>query len=199
MTLDESPTTAVVARPRSHSEPLAPLPSGHGPRRRTRRESEPPSPWTITTRYRLALVREPVGPYVGYAAGPDEEPPITRPAEAARFLWRYVFHDEPREVVAVVFINARNRATGHMVAFTGTLERTSAEPRHILAGALAAYASGILVAHNHPSGDPTPSTEDLIFTNRMQAACDVLGVRLVDFLVLGGADRWRSTMKKAVW
>jgi DNA repair protein RadC len=86
-----------------------------------------------------------------------------------------------------------------MIAFTGTLERTTADPRHILAAALLASCSGVLVAHNHPSGDPTPSAEDLVFTGRMEAACDAVGLRFVDHLILGAAGRWTSMRKKAVW
>ena len=124
---------------------------------------------------------------------------LNRPAGAARFLWTHLFRDEPREVLAVVFLNTRNRATGHMIAFTGTLDRTAAEPRHVLAAALVHNAAGIVVAHNHPSGDPTPSPEDLLFTERMGAACRIVGVRLVDHLILGAGERWTSLLRKATW
>jgi DNA repair protein RadC len=199
MTLDVSPDPTLVARPRSDREPLAPFPSGREARPQARRTAAPRRRRDITTRYRLALVREEIAPYGALDTPPEEDPRVTRPAEAARFLWTRIFHDEPREVVAVVFLNTRNRATGHMIAFTGTLERTTAEPRHILAAALLANASGILVAHNHPSGDPTPSTEDLLFTRRMESACEILGIRLVDSMVFGSARRWTSVLRKAVW
>src|SRR6202035_3020429 len=70
--------------------------------------------------YRLDLVRESVAPYGDY----DD---LTRPAAAARFLWRNVLYREPREVMAVVFLNIQHRAICHMVAFHGTLSRTAAE------------------------------------------------------------------------
>ena len=153
----------------------------------------------ITARYRLSLVREPVSPYAGEVAEPGEDPPLARPAETARFLWSQVFHDEPREVVAAVFLDVKNRATGHMIVAIGTLERCVVDPRPILAAALLHHASGVVVAHNHPSGDPKPSAEDLAFTGRMEAACHAVGLRFVDHLILGAASRWTSLMKKAVW
>lgn len=135
--------------------------------------------------YRLDLVRESVAPY-----GDDDD--LTRPAAAARFLWRNVLYREPREVMAVVFLNIKNRAIGHMVAFTGTLSRTAVEPGPILAAALLRNAAAILVGHNHPSGDPTPSGDDRLFTRRLAQAGDIVGVRLADHLIVTAEDRWFS-------
>ena len=99
----------------------------------------------IASRYRLRLVREAVLPYGDNVCLHDS-------AETVRFLWTYLFRDEPREVLAAIFVGSKNHATGHMIAFTGTLDRTAAEPRHILSAALVHNAAGVLVAHNHPSG-----------------------------------------------
>ena len=150
-----------------------------------------PAP-AIATRYRLSLVEEATLPY-------GDDRCVNRPAEAARFLWMHLFHDEPREVVAVVFVNAKNRATGHMVVFAGTTDRAVADPRLILAAALLANASGILLAHNHPSGDPTPSAEDQMFTRRMEQACEIVGLRLLDHLIVCARERWTSLCRKATW
>jgi DNA repair protein RadC len=151
-------------------------------------------PVSIACRYRLSLVQENTPPY-----GEEAEIPLTRPSQVVEFLWRRIFHDEPREVMAAVFLDARNRGIGHIVPFAGTLQRTSVEPRPLLVAALHLNASGLILAHNHPSGDPSPSAEDLAFTKRLQEACEIVGLRLVDHLILGGAARWASVLRKAVW
>jgi len=149
---------------------------------------------SIAHRYRVSLVRESTPPY-----GEEAEIPLTRPSDVVRFLWGGIFLDEPREVMAAVFLDARNRGIGHTVPFAGTLQRASVEPRPFLVAALQLNASGLVLAHNHPSSDPTPSAEDLAFTRRLEDACELVGVRLVDHLILGGAGRWCSVLKKAVW
>jgi hypothetical protein len=65
------------------------------------------------------------------------------------------------------FLDVRNRAIGYQLAYIGTLARAAVEPRGIFSAALLAYAAGIILFHNHPSGDPSPSAEDLAFTRRM--------------------------------
>jgi DNA repair protein RadC len=69
--------------------------------------------------------------------------------------------------------------------YRGTLDRAVVEPREILKRALVASAAGVIVYHNHPSGDPSPSREDREFTRRLASAADVLGLRLLDHIVVG--------------
>jgi DNA repair protein RadC len=197
VSLDESPSLSPDPRAGSRGEPRSS--GGPGPRPRPHRRPAARTRPHIATRYRLSLVREPVALY-GPGADPDEAgPTVRRPAEAARFLWTHLFHDEPREVVAVVFLDVKNRATGHLIAAIGSPERCVVEPRTLLAAALLHQASGVVLAHNHPSGDPSPSPEDLAFTSRMQGACDLLGLRFVDHLILGAERRWTSLLRKATW
>lgn len=120
---------------------------------------------------------------------------MSRPAAVANYLLlRYRQRDQ--EVMGALFLDARHRLLGERDFFRGTLQRTSVEPRAILREALARGAAGILLFHTHPSGDPTPSNEDLLFTRRMTQACDVLGVHLVDHLVLGDSTRWVSLRQR---
>ena len=143
-------------------------------------------------RFRLSLVREPESPYAG---GPLAD----GPAEAAALLWRDVFHDAPQEKMAALFLDVRNRVIGLQVAFVGTLGRTVVEPRAILSAALLCNAWGLILAHCHPSGDPAPSAEDLAFTRRMADACELLGVRLVDHVILGEGGAWVSLQRRGAW
>ena len=65
--------------------------------------------------------------------------------------------------------------------------------------ALLTNAAGIILAHNHPSGDPSPSAEDLAFTRRMAEAGDLIGIRLVDHLILASEEKWVSLRQRGAW
>lgn len=124
--------------------------------------------------------------------------PIRKPADVVRYLTlRYHLRDQ--EVMGAIFVDVRNRHQGDCEIFRGTLHRAAVEPREILKECLLRGAAGVILFHTHPSGDPSPSTEDLLFTRRMELAADVVGVRLVDHLVVGGAGRWLSLLRRAAW
>lgn len=120
---------------------------------------------------------------------------MARPGLVARYLLqRYARLDQ--EVVGALYLDLHQRLVGEQEIFRGTLSRAVVEPRAILRRALAASASGMILFHTHPSGDPSPSAADLDFTERMQRACTVLGLDLVDHLVVGGFGRWVSLRKE---
>lgn len=123
---------------------------------------------------------------------------LRRPAEMVHYLeLRYRTRDQ--EVMGAVFVNTRNGIMGEREIYRGTLDRAAVEPREILKECLLRGASGFLLFHTHPSGDPTPSAEDEVFTAKMAAAARVLGIRLLDHLVLAGAGRWVSMRDKMAW
>ena len=94
-----------------------------------------------------------------------------------------------------VYLDTRNRVIGWTVADVGTMNRAAVEPRTILQTGLLLNAAGVAIAHNHPSGDPSPSAEDLSFTRRMAEAGEIVGVRLVDHLVIGDGN-WVSLRQR---
>jgi DNA repair protein RadC len=143
-------------------------------------------------RYRLELAEEAIVPY-------HDDVRLTRPGEVAKFLFQRIFLREPREVVAVLFLDTQQQVIGHHIAYTGTLNRAPIEPRQIFACALLRNAAGIIVAHNHPSGVTDPSQEDINATRRLEQAGDLLGVRLHDHMIIGGEGRWRSLKAVAAW
>lgn len=144
----------------------------------------------IITRYRLALVREEDTPY--------EDVSLTHPKAVAEFL-NGQLHDRPQEAMCAVYLDTRNRLIAWQIAYLGTLNRAAVEPRALLQMALLTNAAGIILAHNHPSGDPSPSAEDLAFTRRMAEAGEVVGVRLIDHLILGDGSRWVSLRQRGAW
>lgn len=124
--------------------------------------------------------------------------PLDRPSAVADYLaLRYARGDQ--EVMGVLYLDTRQRLMGECEIFRGTLNRAAAEPRSILKRGLLQDAAGFVLFHTHPSGDPTPSAEDLSFTRRVAQAGDIVGVRLVDHLILGGGGRWVSLRKQEAW
>ncbi len=120
-----------------------------------------------------------------------EREPLHSPDRVARYLTlRYRLLDQ--EVMGALFLDLRHRLIAERELFRGTLDRAAVEPRQVLKEALLLGAAGVLLFHTHPSGDPSPSPEDLSFTERMRAASELLGIRLVDHVILGSVGRWVS-------
>lgn len=123
------------------------------------------------------LVRE--CPSVAYPtrriSGPDDLHDLVRP-----FL-----EDADREEMLLVCCDRKNQPTHIQVISVGTLSSSPAHPREIFKAAIIANSSGIFLSHNHPSGDPTPSSEDIDLTRRMKEAGDLLGIELLDHLIVG--------------
>jgi DNA repair protein RadC len=127
-----------------------------------------------------------------------EREPLAHPAAVARYLaMRYARVEQ--EVMGALFLDTRNRLLGEREVFRGTLNRAAVEPRALLKEALLRGAAAILLFHTHPSGDPSPSAEDLTFTRRLAEAGEAVGVRLLDHLVLGDASRWVSLRERGAW
>jgi len=120
--------------------------------------------------------------YSGTTAGPL--PKVGRPSEVAALL-RSRVEKEPVEIVLVLLVDTKHRVIGLHEVGRGTLDACLVHPRDVFKAALLANASGVIVAHNHPSGDPTPSPEDLALCTRLRSAAAVIGIDLLDFLILG--------------
>lgn len=124
--------------------------------------------------------------------------PLARPNDAARYLYlRYQTCEQ--EVMGALFLDARSRLLGERELFRGTLDRIAVEPREILRECLQRGAAAVYLFHTHPSGDPKPSGDDLLFTRRLAEAADLVGVRLVDHIVLGHDGHWASIRAKCAW
>lgn len=117
--------------------------------------------------------------------------PMSHPGAVAEYL-RLRYSRRDQEVMGALYLDSRNLLVADCEIFCGTLNRAAVEPRAILKRALLQDAAGLILFHTHPSGDPTPSAEDVAFTRRMVEAGDLLGVRLVDHLVVGDCGRWVS-------
>jgi DNA repair protein RadC len=109
---------------------------------------------------------------------------LSNPRETAASLMT-VLQDEPAEVFAILCVTTKHRVIAYHEVSRGTLDSTLVHPREIFKAVLLANAAAIVAAHNHPSGDPTPSPDDLELTHRLAAAGDVLGIPLLDHIIIG--------------
>lgn len=89
------------------------------------------------------------------------------------------------EKVILVMLDSKSRILKDMVISTGTVNSTLLSPREIYLNALKYEAVNIILLHNHPSGDPTPSREDIQTTKRMQEAGNLIGIKLMDHIIIG--------------
>jgi DNA repair protein RadC len=120
-----------------------------------------------------------------------EREPMANPAAVASYL-ALRFGALDQEVFGALYLDTRNRRIGERELYRGALHRATVEPRRVLREGLLLGAAGCIAFHNHPSGDPTPSAEDLAFTRKLAEAGDAVGIRLVDHLIVGGVGRWVS-------
>lgn len=109
---------------------------------------------------------------------------LANPREAAGYLLPR-FGARPVEQFGLVLLDSKHRVTQTKVLVSGTLNSSIVEPREVFREAALGSAAAIVVFHNHPSGDPTPSPEDVELTRRLAAAGALMGIDLVDHLVLG--------------
>jgi len=92
-----------------------------------------------------------------------------------------------RENFFALLLDSRHRILSLRVVSTGSLESAPVHPREVFSPAVREGAAAVVVAHNHPSGDPTPSSEDRAVTDRLQRAGELLGIELLDHVVVGDA------------
>ncbi len=111
---------------------------------------------------------------------------IRSPADVARFV-RGLVRNDGREHFVVVMLDGRHRPIGYQVVSIGTATASLVHPREVFQSAVSLGAVALVVAHNHPSGDPTPSREDREVSERLARAGEVLGIRLLDAVVVAGS------------
>jgi DNA repair protein RadC len=106
------------------------------------------------------------------------------PARVHAYLKR-LYARRTQESTGVLLLDARHRLLRDRECYVGTVDRALVEPREILKQALLEDAAAMILYHNHPSGDPSPSAEDVEFTRRLKHSADLVGVRLLDHVVVG--------------
>ena len=130
----------------------------------------------------LSLAGELTVPYV---AAPRTDAPLSSPPAAYDYCRRLFPAHAAQEHVFAVLLDVRNQALGWVRVGVGTATASLIHPRDVFRAACLLNAAAVLLTHNHPSGDPTPSRDDDHITDRLRRAGDVLGVALLDHVVVG--------------
>ncbi len=138
--------------------------------------------------YRLSLVSDGRLPY---------ENALRQSSDVAKFV-RPLFDGLDREQFVVVLLNAKHRPIGTHVVSIGSLTASVVHPRETYKCAVAGNAESIFICHNHPSGSPEPSPEDIEITERLRECGELLGIRLIDHVIIAG-DSHFSFVASGYW
>jgi len=110
---------------------------------------------------------------------------------AAAVVLHALLDDAPTEKLVVLYLNGQNGLIGAEVVAIGGMHACPTIPKDVFRGAIVAGAAGIILGHNHPSGDPTPSKEDIEVTKMLAEAGKLLGIAVVDHVIVSanGTDK----------
>ncbi len=130
---------------------------------------------------RIKLVRESCHRYGNIASRK-----ISSPEDAVKIINEVLdLEHEAQEIFGVLFLDQRNKLTGMMEVSRGSINSSIASVKEVLKGAILHNAVSILLFHNHPSGDPTQSNEDIHTTRRMKTASENMEISLLDHVIIG--------------
>ena len=119
---------------------------------------------------------------------PADKPVITSTDDAVEQLKD--LRSKTQECFAVLTLDGANRLISNEIVFQGTLDRSIIHPREIFARAIEDRAASIIVAHNHPSGNPRPSEKDIAVTKRIQEAGELLGIKVLEHIIVTQNEQW---------
>lgn len=126
--------------------------------------------------YTTRLVREGEVPY-------DERTGLSSPADTAAVVMDY-FLDKDREEFIVLLVGTSGKLIGIVKASVGGLAASVVEPRQVFKAAILANAASVIVCHNHPSGNPEPSREDIRITRQLVEAGKLMGIPVLDHVIV---------------
>lgn len=117
-------------------------------------------------------------------AGPAKQLVIRSPQDAANLLMQRLRY-ESREHFVSVMLSTKNHVLGYPIISTGTLNASLVHPRELFREVINYGAASIIVAHNHPSGDPTPSNDDIVLTKKLVDIGKLLEISVLDHVIIG--------------
>jgi len=132
-------------------------------------------------------------------SSPDRQRVISSPEDAAALV-REEARTLDREEFGVLLLNTKNGLIKKCTVSRGSLNASIVEPREVFKDAIAASAASMILVHNHPSGDPTPSSEDIAITKRLVKAGELLNISVLDHVIIGhraaGREQDYSSLKE---
>ncbi len=111
--------------------------------------------------------------------------PMNSPEKAVQRLGKEL-SEMDREVICIVNMTTKGVPINCSYVSIGTLDASLASPREMLKASILSNAAGIIMLHNHPSGDPSPSHKDLLLTEKLSHVCQFMGIELLDHIIVGG-------------
>ena len=126
---------------------------------------------------------------------PEERSQVSCPQDAANLVSAEL-ELQAQENLVVLLLNTRNQVVARRTIYIGTVNSSAVRPAEVLRPAIRENAPSIIVVHNHPSGDPTPSPEDVVVTRDLAAAGKLMDIELLDHLVIGHGGRFASLKEK---
>ena len=118
-----------------------------------------------------------------------EKPILSSPSIAAGYMHSVIDQVHDKESLVVAFLNTKNRVIDYEQVSIGTINSSVIHPREVFRNAILNKAVSVLLCHNHPSGDLTPSPEDLAVTKSLKEAGEMLGIPVVDHIIITGLNR----------
>jgi len=135
----------------------------------------------------IKLVREAAIRMLGHEVA---EKPIMQSWEAVLDYCRAVMGHNKTEQFRIFFLDKKNKLIADELQQKGTVDHTPVYPREVVKRALELGASSLILIHNHPSGDPTPSKADIEMTSQIKRAATALGISLHDHIIIGSKDHY---------
>lgn len=109
---------------------------------------------------------------------------INTPADAAAYIMPRLRY-ETKEKFAVILLNVKNQVLSFRIISVGILNASIVHPREVMTEALLQCAASVILTHNHPSGDPSPSGDDITTTRRLIRAGEIMGIEIADHIIIG--------------
>lgn len=118
---------------------------------------------------------------------------IGKPEDALKIINEVLdIEHEPSEVLAEIMLNAKNEVNGIHQITTGSVMQSGCTPLEVYRAAILHNAPSIILFHNHPSGNPSPSREDVKFTERIVKAGQIIGIKVLDHIIVGNDGSYTS-------
>ncbi|OQX62385.1 MAG: hypothetical protein B5M56_06520 [Desulfococcus sp. 4484_241] len=135
----------------------------------------------------IKLVKEAADRYLEKSI--EQRPVVSNSSDLLRYL-NHTLRDRHREAFTVLFLDAKNRVLAAETLFEGSLTESPVYTREIVKRALEHYAAAIICCHNHPSGDPEPSRQDMAITRKLVLACRAMGITVHDHIIVGDSGHF---------
>lgn len=124
-------------------------------------------------------------------SGPWYSPPITKPDTVVSLINEHLeLENADREHFVVLCLDSKSQVTAVQVVSIGSLSSTVVHPREVFKAAILTSSASVIVVHNHPSGNPEPSSEDTAITKQLAEAGKILGIELLDHIIIGNKQFW---------